>query len=992
MRKFLCRATSLILAAVLASASLSAAASYAMGDDLTSVSTGLHEQTQLNTSVFWSSAYSDLRTENVVTYVPSESVTPIVTYGGAITQRSTVSATAKALEAQGYRVVAGINGDFYNTGNGVPIGLVITEGQIRTGASAYHAIGFCADGTAVLGKPGIKYSVDLGQNASGQTVVRSIADVNKARLSEGGIYLYTYDFNARHTNGTTEPGVDVVCSIVEGSLSIGTEMTLQVEQVLTDASATAVGADSVVLSANNKTGAYYTDALKNLMPGQTLTLSVTASDTRWNDVEYAVGALYSLVSGGVVASSLPSGQAPRTAIGQKADGTLVFYTVDGRKSGHSIGATLSQVGQRMVELGCVTALGLDGGGSTTLSVTSPDTTSASTINSPSEGSERSVSNHVFLVASSSSTGILSHYYVKPESSYALTGSTVKVSASGVDTNYIPMDAGYDLSSTDGTVENGAVVLPAYSGDVTVTASGDGRSGSAVIHTVDTVDSLSISGPAGALSAVTIAPGESVQLIPKATYNHLSLFSSASAYTWSISGDVGTVDADGKFTASLQPATGTLTVSGGGKSVSVPIRVTSLSLNTLEDFEEGLPDWSASTSGTALERNTNVETVRFGKASGALSYALDEATSSASLFLTSLHFKANYNRLNLWVYGDGSGNTLSATTFDGVNYGSVTLSTLDFTGWKQLSVKLPEGAASVTDLTVSGTTPSGTIYLDQIVCSYNDIVDQTAPAVTASLAGTALSGAVSDEVDGLLPKANISVTVDGKAVSFNYNESTGAVSATVAVGDGNGHRVSIIATDASGNVRRASADAASTAQAPHFSDTANYWASAYVDYLYTSGITTGYADGTFRPSRNISRQEFAVMLYRYLGLSASQYESVELPFADLGQIGDFALTAVKALYTEGILNGTMGSDGRLYFNPASSITRAQAAAMMGRTQPKGYTESALSFTDTAAIPAYASYYVSTMVSQGVISGYEDGSFKPNSPISRGQMAKILYNLL
>lgn len=110
------------------------------------------------------------------------------------------------------------------------------------------------------------------------------------------------------------------------------------------------------------------------------------------------------------------------------------------------------------------------------------------------------------------------------------GSTVRVSASGVDTNYIPMDAGYDLSSSDGTVENGAVILPAYSGDVTVTASGEGRSGSAVIHTVDKVDSLSISGPAGALSAVTIAPGESVQLTPKATYNHLSLFSSGQRYT------------------------------------------------------------------------------------------------------------------------------------------------------------------------------------------------------------------------------------------------------------------------------------------------------------------------------------------------------------------------------------------------------------------------------------------------------------------------------
>lgn len=992
MRKILCKVTSLLIAAALCSASLPAMASNALGEDLTSVSTELHQETQLSTNVFWSSSYSDFRTENVITYSPNSSVTPLVTCGSSITSRSTVSTAAKKLEAQGYRVIAGINGDFYNTSNGVPIGLVITDGEIRTGASAYYAIGFCSDGTAVLGKPGIKYSLNLGANSAGQTVIRSVTDVNKARVNEGGIYLYTYDFNDRHTNGTTEAGVDVVCSIVEGSLSIGTEMTLQVEKVLTDASATSVPQNSVVLSVNNKSNSYYTDALKALTPGQTVTLSISASDSRWNDVEYAVGALYSLVSNGTVTSGLPTGQAPRTAIGQKADGTLVFYTIDGRKSGHSIGATLTQVAQRMIELGCVTVLGLDGGGSTTLSVTTPDDTSAATINTPSDGAERSVSNHVFLVATNSATGVLDHFYVEPESSYALSGSTVKVTANGVDTNYIPMSADYSLSVSEGTAGENSVTLPTHSGDVTVTASGSGCSGTAVIHSVDKVDSLSVSGPSGTLSSITLAPGASISLTPKATYNHLSLFSSPGAYTYTVSGGVGSVDANGKFTASLQPGTGTLTVSGGGKSVSLSVRVTSLPLSTLLDFESGLPEWSSSTTGTSLERNTNVETVRMGRASGALSYTLDPTTSSASLFLSGLSFKTNYNLLNLWVYGDNSGNTLSVTTFDGTNYGTAAVATLNFTGWKQVSVKLPDGATSVTDFTISGATSSGTIYLDQLVCSYGSVVDNTAPVVTASLSGTTLTGTVSDETDVVLPKSAISVTVDGKAVSFNYNESTGAVSATVAVSDGNGHRVSIVATDASGNMRRASADVTSSSSTSHFKDTQGYWASAYVDYLYTAGITTGYTDGTFRPTRNISRQEFAVMLYRYLGLDGSKYESVELPFADLSEIGEFARTAVKALYSEGILNGSYGDDGKLYFNPNSAITRAQAAAMMGRTQPKGYTEAALTFTDAASIPSYASYYISTMVSQGVISGFTDGSFQPNSPISRGQMAKILYNLL
>ena len=135
-----------------------------------------------------------------------------------------------------------------------------------------------------------------------------------------------------------------------------------------------------------------------------------------------------------------------------------------------------------------------------------------------------------------------------------------------------------------------------------------------------------------------------------------------------------------------------------------------------------------------------------------------------------------------------------------------------------------------------------------------------------------------------------------------------------------------------------------------------------------------------------------MLYRYLGLKESDYADVTLPFADLSSIGEFAIPAVKALYTEGIINGTTGKDGKLYFNPGSSLTRAQAAAMIGRTQEKGYAAAELTFTDAASIPAYARYYVQTMAAQGIIGGYADGSFKPNANITRGQMAKILYNLL
>ena len=101
-----------------------------MGEDLTSKGTLLNQKTQLSTNVFWSTAYSDLRTENVVTYEPNADVTPIVTFGDSLTTRTTVTSAARALESQGYRVVAGINGDFFNTSNGLPIGILVSEGEV----------------------------------------------------------------------------------------------------------------------------------------------------------------------------------------------------------------------------------------------------------------------------------------------------------------------------------------------------------------------------------------------------------------------------------------------------------------------------------------------------------------------------------------------------------------------------------------------------------------------------------------------------------------------------------------------------------------------------------------------------------------------------------------------------------------------------------------------------------------------------------------------
>ena len=1008
MKHFLQKPLSLLMALSLAAAlTVPAAASDALGNDLTSRDTLLNEKTQLSTNVFWSSSSSDLRTENLITYMPNKAVTPIVTFGDVLTDKSKVSTMAKQLEEQGYRVVAGINGDFYNVGTGLPIGIVVTDGLLRSSDAGYYAVGFRKDGSAVLGKPGVKVTADFGYKdaASGIRITRQLAGVNKARVSAGGIYLYTYEFNDRHTTGNTEAGIDVICSVEDGQLAIGDTLTLRVEQVVEAAAATAIREGQVVLSVNLKSDAYHVNALRYVPVGAEINVDVTAASDEWNDVDYAVGALYSLVENGAAVSGLQAGAAPRTAVGQRADGSLVFYTIDGRKPGHSIGASMSQVAARLIELGCETALCLDGGGSTTLSITEPDELAAKTVNKPSEGSERAVTNHIFLVADNEPSGRLSHFYVSADYDYVLAGSKVNISAAAVDTNFIPMEKRYDLWASDGELDGNVLTTPSRGGDITVTAESGSKHGETTVHAIKTPDSVSIRNSSGTvLRELTVSPGSTTALTAAAVYSHLPLKADPEAFTWTVEGNIGTIDQQGRFTAAT-PGTGTITASAGGQSATVNVTVSKMALKTVEDFESGNTIFNALGYGANFERVNGSEYVRLGRGSGKMSYTLNLYNDTGTGYVSEMRFKnpvsvSPYSLLNFWVYGDNSGNTLSLLYSDGTKSGlKAQVATLDFSGWKQVSVNLNsvqelEGLAVDCEVDISLNTDGryGAIYLDQMVLSYNGVVDNAVPTVTMTSSGTFLTATISDAVDGVLPKSAVSVTWDGREQDFTYNTAPGVLSTPV-ISDGRPHRVTITAKDASGNIGRASYDVpVAEDYQPAFTDTVGYWGANYVEFLYTSGVTTGYADGTFRPDQNITRAQFSVMLYRCLGLDESRYAGVELPFADLDKIADSAVPAIKALYSEGVINGSKGKDGQIYFNPNAPLTRAQASAMIGRTQEKGYATVELTFTDAGKIPAYATFYIQTMAAQGILGGYADGSFKPNNNITRGQMAKILYNLM
>ena len=999
MKQFLRRGAALGLA--LAMTVTAASASQALGWDL---HTGTAPISVGTTNYFWSDTYSDLRTEHYVTYTPSTDVTPTVAYGTKVTDRVTLTGMAQQLESQGKRVVSGLNGDWYVLSTGAPTGLVVTDGVVR--ATGYYsstwAIGFYDDGTAFIAQNGLSMSVTLG----GATLNLS-GGINKVRKmtssdGSGGLTLLTSDF--ADTTKNSEAGVDVILTPVEdesGTYSteprIGRQTQYVVEQVLESTGSIAIPEGKAVLTLNAKDNADTLAKLRALVPGDTVTLSITSTDARWNDVDQALGGVAKLVTNGQAASGLDASRTAWPAIGIKADGTLVFYALDGKQPGLSVGATQTQVAQRLIELGCVEAICMDGGGSTTIGVTYPDGSSMEVVNSPSDGSQRANSTAIFLTTELQPTGELDSYYVTPTDNLLLSGAAVQLSASGLDTHYYPTsgyEVEWEVTEGGGTVdENGLFTAGTESGTSRVTADDGYASGTVSITTVSTPDSITLSDEAtgAAVTSLNLDPGGQMDLKASASYRSLDLTAQNTCFTWTADPAVGTVDENGLFTAGEKSASGTLTVSAGGKTLTIPVSIAG-HVNTLEDLEGGMDAFTATdTAVPAVE--TGLEYVHNGRQSLKMTY--DASSGSASLG-AALAIPAGESWLGMWVYGDGSGNTLMATVTDSqLQTSQILLTALNFTGWQYVSAELPEGAAYLNSLDVvyGGTAASGEIWLDQLTTANENVSDTTAPAVTLTVSGTQLTARVSDNVDRTIPQESVSLTYDGAALSFTWNESTGTLSASLPAADTGYHRATVTVSDASGNLGRASADIqpASDRTSP-FADMTGHWAEQYATYLYDNGISMGTGVDTvvYQPDKNITRAEFFTMVARWMDLDLTQYAGVELPFVDAASIPDWALNAVKAMYSLGILQGA-GVEGGLAANASATISRAEAMTILGRTQARGYAQPELTTDDAGQVGDWALPYVQSLVGQGVVTP-TDNKLRPTDALTRGELAQLLYAIL
>lgn len=520
---------------------------------------------ELTQNTYWTG--SDYRTETYAAVAPG-ALRPVVVSGETLCSASSLAAAAAYLEeTEGLHTLAGVNGGFYNTADLSPVGAVVSGGVLRSDDDGLYAVGFRADGSAVIGKPQVKLTV-----VQEDTALFRLAAVN--HTGREGVSVFTADYgSAVRLSGT---GWYAVCE-TDGGIPLSGERTLTVTETGTYEGRLALPETGLVLTLPGDTDSDAPAPFSALETGLELTLAAECA-AGWEDVESAVCLLYKLVTDGKAETGLERSAAPRTAVGLRADGTLLVYTVDGRQSGYSVGSGLDRVAARLIELGCVEAGALDGGGSTVFSAVLPGDTALTHRSSPSGGSERAVVNHLLLTTDAEPTGKAARLALYPLDIDALTGAEVALTVKAVDENGFaaaaPESLTYTVTPGLGAVRDG-VYYAAGSGEGTITVSAPGtESVSIPVSVAAEPDEWALYGEkyGRKTESLTLEPGQEVDLTVRAWKNHLRLESADTAFTWTLDEAAGTVDETGRLVPAEDSGEGMLTVAIGEQSLSIPIRI------------------------------------------------------------------------------------------------------------------------------------------------------------------------------------------------------------------------------------------------------------------------------------------------------------------------------------------------------------------------------------------------------------------------------------
>ena len=194
----------------------------------------------------------------------------------------------------------------------------------------------------------------------------------------------------------------------------------------------------------------------------------------------------------------------------------------------------------------------------------------------------------------------------------------------------------------------------------------------------------------------------------------------------------------------------------------------------------------------------------------------------------------------------------------------------------------------------------------------------------------------------------------------------------------------------------------------FSDIDNHWARNYILDMHNKGFINGYEDSTFRPDKEVTREEFAQMVYNTKTQDRSQFDIVN--YYDVPSTR-WSYEAVQMIGNS--LNES--SDGYIYFNPTRPIERQEVAKVLSDyfklevdvtklNYSNELSQSSLDrkilhelqdnimFQDVESINPKYYEAVYNVYKANYMKGVSDTEFSPTSSLTRAQAAVLLYRII
>ena len=687
-------------------------------------------------------------------------------FEGEVTGTYTMDTMVSTLESQGYKVVAGINGDLYDTSSGAPKGLTIHDGKIKTsGYAPEYVISFDENGKASMQKVNLGYSLKgtinvptnvevpvtdptqptdpaqtttdgaVTQAATPQAVTTQTvlvptpweAPIGFFNIPHGGAKaLHLFNRQYASTTKTSENSVEVILqasSAVDSEPTVGGTIEATVVEVRNGTSNTPIGADQLVLSA--AADSPYAVPLSYLAPGSTVQLSVND----WNNggllkSKEAVGVYYAMCDNGQWISN-GTNLNPRTAIGIKPDGSILLYVLDGRQPGISSGLGLTDMAKHLIALGCTTVVNMDGGGSSVMDVRLGGKDSkAVEKNSPSGGTQRKTTNGLLLVYRDSGGSKAEHLHTYASQPLAMPGADIQLTTYASNEKYEPVSqrsVDYSVEDSLGTIDQNGLFT-----------AGSGI-GTAVIHAesgdLETTTEINIENNITFTTNVknlVIDPGKSSDINVSAAFGYSPIASKDSLFTFSCDPTIGTIDANGLFQATSQGGiTGNIYVAYNDKSQTIPVQVGA----ALIDFKDTTAHWAREYIGRLAARgvvngmgdnyyqpDATLTRAQFLTMLSKTIYGLDPSQTAAAGFTDVPNTEWYYNYVN-WGYANAIVNGTSETTFapnDSITREQMAIMLTNFARSTQLV--LPETKAGTTFTDSAMISPWASEAVDKIVLS------------------------------------------------------------------------------------------------------------------------------------------------------------------------------------------------------------------------------------------------------------------------------------